>query len=207
MGRESFAGGNGMQRGSEEREEAGSAGLAERIAAGDRAAEAQLVERFRRGVTVIARRACGDAGLAEDVAQEVVRVAIERIRAGSLREPDRLPGFVAGLARNLAVDADRRRRARGQHAAGDAADLAVPAPGPSPLQDVLDREQSQRAREVLDEVAIGRDREILRRVYLNGDAREDVCRELGLSRLQLARILFRARERFRALWMSRQEER
>ena len=194
-----------MSGSEQEREPAEPPRLAERIAAGDPAAEAELVARFRRGVVVIARRACGDVEQAQDVAQEVFRVALERIRSGAVNDPDRLPGFMASLARNLAVEADRARRECRRRGAGESEAQGVAARGASPLEAVLQAEEQRQAREVLEEVATGRDREVLRRVYLAGEHREEVCRALGLSRLQLTRVLFRARERFRALWLSRSE--
>ncbi|HKD10487.1 MAG TPA: sigma factor, partial [Thermoanaerobaculia bacterium] len=75
--------------------------LASRIRIGDRQAEAELVARYQRGVTLLLRRSAGDPSLAEDLAQETFRIALEKIRRGDLREPEKLAGFLCSLARNL----------------------------------------------------------------------------------------------------------
>ena len=48
----------------------------------------------------------------DDIFQETFRIALEKIRKGQIREPDRLSGFIAALARNLVVGHFRRVAAR-----------------------------------------------------------------------------------------------
>src|SRR5262249_30772373 len=85
------------------------ASLAERIRAGDAAAEKDLVEPYSRGVRVILRNAGADRFAEDDLHQETFRIALEKIRKGDLREPSLLNRFIAGLARNLATDHFRRK--------------------------------------------------------------------------------------------------
>ena len=62
--------------------------LVARIRSGDRTAEAELVARYSRGVTMILRRpATGAQAAADDLYQEVFLRATEKIRAGEVREP------------------------------------------------------------------------------------------------------------------------
>src|SRR5580704_5515592 len=86
--------------------------LVSRIQAGDRLAEDELVRRYARGVSVIIARAGCDQGMIEDVCQDTLRITIEKIRHGDVREPDRLSGFIASLARNLVIELFRGRSAR-----------------------------------------------------------------------------------------------
>ena len=44
-----------------------------------------------------------------------------------------------------------------------------------------------------------RDREILRRFYVEDQDKEDICRALNLDSLHFNRVLFRAKKRFRKL--------
>jgi DNA-directed RNA polymerase specialized sigma24 family protein len=64
-----------------------------RIAGGDRAAEAEFVRLFERGVRVLVRRRCrpGDP-IVDDLVQDVLSGVLERLRAGAIHDPD-LPGF------------------------------------------------------------------------------------------------------------------
>jgi len=75
--------------------------LAQRILEGDRAAEEELVNTYRRGVLVIATARTRDREAAHDIAQEVLMAAIQALRQGKLREHDKLAAFIHGVARNL----------------------------------------------------------------------------------------------------------
>jgi len=45
-----------------------------------------------------------------------------------------------------------------------------------------------------------RDHQILFRFYLQEQEKAEICRDLGLTSLHFNRVLFRARERYRALY-------
>src|SRR5260370_20057165 len=78
--------------------------LVRKIRDGDREAEEELVRRYQRAVAIIIRRRTNDSFAAEDLCQETFRLALEKIRAGELREAVKLSGFICGVARNLARD-------------------------------------------------------------------------------------------------------
>ncbi|HET9795823.1 MAG TPA: sigma-70 family RNA polymerase sigma factor, partial [Thermoanaerobaculia bacterium] len=62
-------------------------------------------------------------------------------------------------------------------------------------------------RRVLAELPSERDRRILFRFYIDEDDKEQICRELSLTSLHFNRVLFRARERYRALYREIAERR
>jgi len=172
--------------------------LADRIRAGDAAAERELVERYSRGVKVILRNAGANAPAVDDLHQETFRIALEKIRRGDLRDAAGLSGFISSLARNLAIDHFRRGR---RSATDDPATLeSVQSLEPGALDRMVASEQARVVRQVLEELGTDRDREILRRFYLSSEAKEKICEELGLSSLQFNRVLYRARERYRELY-------
>jgi RNA polymerase sigma-70 factor (ECF subfamily) len=173
--------------------------LVARIRKGESAAEAQLVARYGRGITIILRRAAGAHGAADDLYQEVFLRAVEKIRAGELRDPERLSGFICGIARNLAIDYFRRR-VHGEAPAGDADVLSLPEPAPNPLERMMRDEAARAVRQMLAELPSPRDREILTRFYIQEEDKERICTDLGLSGLHFNRVLHRARERFRELF-------
>src|SRR4051812_34374154 len=72
--------------------------LVRRIAAGDGAAEAALVERYSRGVLYLLRRLGAPPELADDLHQETFRIVIERLRRQGLEDPAGLPGLLRGPA-------------------------------------------------------------------------------------------------------------
>jgi RNA polymerase sigma-70 factor (ECF subfamily) len=168
--------------------------LAARIEAGDRSAEAELAERFGRGVRLIVQRSLSDADAVEDVCQETLLLAIRKVRNGDLRDAERLPGFIASVARNLVIEHSRRRRTE---PIGD----TDPGIAPAQLDTLIQTERAQRVHEVLKSLPSARDREVLFRFYLTGEDKEDICRRFGLSSLHFNRVLCRARDRYRELYL------
>ena len=171
--------------------------LVARIRGGDRAAEAELVARYSRGITMILRRAANSHPIADDLYQDVFLRATEKIRAGEVRDPARLSGFIAGLARNLAIDYFRRNPNAASDSRSGAAILDESA---GPLERVLRMEDERCVRQVMADLPSARDRQVLFRFYLDEDDKERICADLELTSLQFNRVLHRARERFRELY-------
>jgi RNA polymerase sigma-70 factor (ECF subfamily) len=184
-------------------EENGAEDLVRRIRQGDRQAEDELIERYRRGVTVILSGARPDASVVEDLYQETFRIALEKIRQGDLREPAKLFGFMTALARNLAIEHFRRLESL---RVSSVPEETLPDPEPDPLEDLLRSERAEIARRVLSEMASERDRQVLFRFYIAGDEKDAICRDLGLTTLHFNRVLFRARERYRELYLATAEQ-
>jgi RNA polymerase sigma-70 factor, ECF subfamily len=176
------------------------ADLVRRIVSGDPAAEAELVQRFSRAVSFLLRRLARDEGMAEDLYQETFRLVIEKVRGGELREAERLPGFVSGMARNLFLSAVRRAGRRQKWQAEPEAAETAPDPAPGQLARLLAQERAAIVRRVLAELKNDRDREILSRYYIADQDKEEICRDLELSDLHFNRVLFRARQRYRELF-------
>jgi RNA polymerase sigma-70 factor (ECF subfamily) len=82
-------------------------------AAGDRAvAEEELYRRFAPRVRLYGLRHLADRHSADDLAQQVLLVVIERLRAKEIREPDQIGSFILGTSRMMAGSmrrVDRRR--------------------------------------------------------------------------------------------------
>lgn len=171
--------------------------LVRKIRAGDAAAESELVSRYGRGVTILIRRASRDASALDDLYQQTFQIALEKIRRGDLREPERLSGFICSLARNLVIDHFRRAAHRFP---GRVEANRAPDPAPGPLESLLRVEKASIVRRVLAELPSERDREILFRFYIAEDEKDSICRDLGLTSLHFNRVLFRARERYRELY-------
>jgi RNA polymerase sigma-70 factor, ECF subfamily len=176
---------------------AAAAALARRVQAGDAAAEAELVERYSRGVCFLLRELTRDPAHADDLHQETFRLVLEKLRAGELREPEKLPGFIRQLARNLFI-ADYRRNAR--RATEDLESVPQPADTASDqLSRVLQEEDARLVRQLLTELQPERDRQVLFRFYLAGELKERICADLGLNSNLFNVILHRARQRFKTL--------
>jgi RNA polymerase sigma-70 factor (ECF subfamily) len=126
-----------------------------------------------------------------DLAQDTLVAVILAVRKGQVREPDRLPGFVQGVARNLANNHLRgvTRRAEAPFDAALEATLAA--------RD--DRDEDDRRAAVargLEAIAPA-DREVLQLTLVEGLAPRDIAHRLNLSsdvvRTRKSRALMRLR--------------
>jgi RNA polymerase sigma-70 factor (ECF subfamily) len=157
------------------------------------------LQRLREGVLSVLRRELRDKALAEDLCNETFRIVLERLHEQPLEDPDKLAPYLAQTARFLARSdhriAKRRRTVTGQQEAiegfGD--------PEADPTAATQTEARAKAVRQVLMEIPNVRDREILVRVYLRDQDKQQVCRELGIHESHYRRVVFRARERFRAL--------
>lgn len=176
--------------------------LVRRIQAGDRQAEGELVEHYGEGLAFLLRRWTRDQDAASDLYQETFRLALEKIRRGEVRDPDRLPAFLRSLAKNLSIHFYRREMRRGDREASieETGELPLPDSEPGQLGSLLRQEKIRLVRRLLSELSQERDREILVRFYIHEEDRERICADLGLSRPDLNVVLFRARRRYQALF-------
>lgn len=174
--------------------------LVRRIHSGDPGAEEELVARFGEGLAFLLRRWTRDRAAAEDLYQETFRLALEKIRSGEVRDPDRLAGFLRSLAKNLSIHHYRRgavQEVREENLEA-AADLSAPEAGQ--LGQLLRREKAALVRRVLAELGSERDRQVLFRFYIAEEDKERIRSDLGLSGPELNMVLFRARRRYRDLY-------
>ena len=143
--------------------------LALRVAGGgDPAAEAELVQRLAPRVRLYGLRHLRDAAAADDLVQEALLLTLERLRAGRVRQPERLASFVFGACRLLVRNqrrGTRRRDALLERFAGELERQAVPEPlrlDEPKLRDCLarlaERERSVARADVLRRSARRRDR-------------------------------------------------
>lgn len=120
--------------------------LAQRILAGDRLAEEELYNTYGRGVMVIAIARTRDREAARDLTQEVFIAVLQAVRAGQLREPEKLAAFVQGTARNLINNFLRSRVRRAE------CDLEAATEEPQASDLIAELESSERQRLVRREI-------------------------------------------------------
>ena len=87
------------------------ADLAQRIAEGHRDAEAEVCRRMGPRIRLYGLRHLRSGSAADDLVQQVLLKLLEALRAGRVREPDKLPQFVLGTCR-MTVDATAKKCAR-----------------------------------------------------------------------------------------------
>ena len=153
---------------------------------------ADLVRRYQGLVCAVAYSATGDRAVSEEVAQEAFLVAWRKLP--ELDEPPVMPGWLCGIARNLARNA---RRKLGRERPDPVIAEAAPDARPTPHDTAADREAAElvwRALEDLpDEV-----REPLVLYYRSEQSIREVADSLGLSEEAARQRLSRGRKALRA---------
>ncbi len=149
--------------------------LAARIAAGDADAETTLLRLFWDRIRLMMRVRTGDPETARDLAQEAMLAVWQALRAGQLRDPERLAAFVHGIARNVANNYVRQR---GRQPASEPLppDLADSAAADA-AQDAERDEALQTALAPLDTI----DRRILQLTLVEGMKPREIGVVVGLS--------------------------
>src|SRR5689334_3745841 len=86
------------------------ADLAPRIAAGDSEAEAEVCRRMGPRIRLYGLRHLRSASAADDLVQQVLLKMLEALRAGRLRDPEKLAQFALGTCRMTVVELRRTAR-------------------------------------------------------------------------------------------------
>lgn len=160
--------------------------------------ESEMVERYSRGLGYLLTRQIGDDERARDLLQETFCIAIEKLREQEIEQPERLAGYLRGIAIRVASNAGRRRK-REPVGLDNSAIAAIPGDELRQFGCVASGETQSAVRKILQSMPVERDRELLLRFYVYDQDKQAICRELGLSSLHFNRVLFRAKSRFRKL--------
>jgi RNA polymerase sigma-70 factor (ECF subfamily) len=147
--------------------------MVERVARGDRAAEALLVDYLTPRLRVMMRAKTRDAELSRDLTQDAVIEVLKALRRGQLREPARLIAFVHGVARNVANNYVRTRR-------DDTGHEQLSDQLAQPLDEIDAHERRDLVTRGLAQISPS-DREILDLVLLEGLKPGEIAARMGLA--------------------------
>lgn len=149
--------------------------LARRVMAGDTNAEAELVNRYRRGLLVTATVRTRDREVAQDLAQEILMAVLKALRNERLQDPQKLTAFVYGTARNLI---NNYLKSRTRHPESDLESVDEPSADP-----VEEFESADRQRVVQRELAKFSpiDQQILLLSLVDGHSLLEVAERLSMT--------------------------
>jgi RNA polymerase sigma-70 factor, ECF subfamily len=166
--------------------EANDGELARQIGSGsDREAEAEFYRRMAPRIRLYGLRHLRDEHAAEDLAQQVVITTLEALRAGRLREPEKLASFVLGTCRMTVLNLRRGTRRKERLLEQFGADLAAPV---QPAMPSLDRDLLARCVQNLSE----RERSVVVMTFYDEQTSADVAGFLGVSEANVRVIRHRA---------------
>jgi RNA polymerase sigma-70 factor (ECF subfamily) len=168
------------------------ADLARRIASGaDREAEAELVRRMAPRIRLYGLRHLRNEPAAEDLMQQVLLTTLQALRAGRLRQAEKLASFVLGTCRMTVLELRRGTQRKQSLLDRFGAYALTPPPWHPPA---VDHERLTRCVQGLKE----RERTVVVMSFYDERAGADVCRLLGVSEANLRVIRHRAIRQLRA---------
>ena len=168
------------------------------IRGGDAQAEGELVDRYSHGLRYLLLRRVGDEERARDLLQDTFYIAISKLREIELENPERLAGYLRGIAIRVALNAGRRQQ-REPYAMEVESVAQIPDRQPRQFEYVAREQTLAAVHKLLKSMPVKRDREILTRFYVQDQDKEEICKALDLDSLHFNRVLFRAKKRFRKL--------
>lgn len=163
------------------------------LRAQDAETEAHFISYFTRILQNKLRRRLSCPEHIKDVQQETLLRAWAAVRAkGGVRQPERFGAFVSSVCNNILRES---YRSRARTRALDDLQIDPVDESASPDGALLAAETKQQVRKVLARLE-DKDRKLLHAVFFEQRDKDEVCRELGVSRDYLRVLLHRAKQQF-----------
>lgn len=133
----------------------------------------------------------------EDVQQETFVRFYGALRDGKIREPKSLGSYVNSICNNVLKEHYRRYERFDSLDDDDTPEL--PAAVFDLTKIIADKQSAEKAQRTLEQLP-ERDRRVLRAIFFEERDKDEVCRELGITRDNLRLLLHRAKQKFKHLY-------
>jgi len=171
--------------------------VVDQIRRGEPVGEETLYRELNGGAALYLQRRLGVTDV-EDRVHDVFLIVVDAIRRGTLREPERLMGFVRTiLLRQLNLAISGRIAERANQPVSDTSSRLSHS-SPNPEQQAIEAERVEVMVRGMRRMKTT-DMEILKRFYVRGQTPERICSELALSRSQFGVRKTRAKARLTKL--------
>jgi RNA polymerase sigma-70 factor (ECF subfamily) len=156
----------------------------------DAVAEERFCRRFGARIRLFGLKRLRSEAAAADLAQDVLILVLDKLRAGAVRDPAQIASFVFGTARQLVIDAKRNRERRARLVETFSLDLepadGVPDPG-------FDADKLRHCLALLAE----RERAVLVMTFYDDCPADQLGEQLGMTAGNVRVIRHRGIERLR----------
>ena len=173
----------------------------ERLRTGDRDTEDHFIAYFGELILLKLRSKLASRQAMEDVQQETFARCLQLLRSdGGIRNAQRLGPLVNSICNHVLSEHFRATR-RTEPLEDQPADRFT-AREPDALTRMITEDTGRMVRLVLEKLP-ERDRIILRAVFLEEREKDEVCREIGVTRDYIRVLLHRAKQSFREIYIER----
>ena len=160
--------------------------------------EPAAIEQLRSGLQIMALRALGDLEAAEEAVQETLVRALEALRDGRPRDPEKLGAYVRGIARHVIAKTQHARQRQAPLEALPEAERGTNRN--DPLTALVTAEERDHVRRALTELSAG-DRDILHLSFFEGLTPVEIAERLGEPALRIRKRKSRALRRLRQAFL------
>jgi len=181
------------------------AGMLAAVRAGDSAAEARLLQALTPPLKVVLRHRAKHAEGVDDLCQDALIAVLQAARQGRVSNPAALVEYALQTARQLAMNAERKRSRRQTTSVAEIAETADDSL--REMGELIDeQQQTEKLRNCVDSVLASmpsdRDRQLLHSYYLNETSSADMQAQMTMNSQQFGKVLHRARQRFSQIWQA-----
>jgi len=174
------------------------ASYVERLRTGDFRTQEHFVAYFNELIQLKLRSRLHSPQAIEDVRQETYTRVFAALRAGKIRQPDRLGAFVNSMCNNVLME--HHRFSSRASSLEDEEQQDFPSPPVDVIAAIAAKQMEAKIREILEELS-EKDRRLLREVFLEERDKDEVCRDFGVDRDYLRVLLHRAKQSFKSLYL------
>lgn len=172
------------------------------ILTGDSTAESQMIDRYGKGLFTVLRVNAKSSEIAQEIVQETWRIVLEKVRANEINDPSKLAAFITQVGKNQLLMYFRKSK---RHTFVGLAELPMEkldSVGPEGESEAADLARCVKS--VLTSMRNKRDQEVILRFYLKEEDKAVICEALDLTPTHFDRVLYRAKQRFKAVWQEQQ---
>jgi RNA polymerase sigma-70 factor, ECF subfamily len=174
------------------------ASYVERLRTGDFRTQEHFVAYFNELIQLKLRSRLQSPQAIEDVRQETYTRVFAALRAGKIRQPERLGAFVNSMCNNVLLE---QYRSSARHSSlEDEEQKDFPALTVDVLGTIAAKQMGEKVRAILEEMP-EKDRRLLREVFLEERDKDEVCRDFGVDRDYLRVLLHRAKQSFKSMYL------
>lgn len=164
---------------------------------GDPVTEQHFVAYFEQLLRIKLRSRMLTSDKVEDLRQETfIRVIAAVRKDGGVRQPERFGAFVNSICNNVLLEHYRSstKNQPMEEVHMDIPDRILDLEGM-----LVTKQSAEQVRRILDAMP-KRDRDLLRAIFLEDKEKDSVCREFGVDREYLRVLVYRAKDKFKALY-------
>ena len=170
----------------------------DRLRSGDFTTQQHFVTYFSQLIRLKVGKRMGSMAEIEDIRQETFTRVLRLVSEQRIRHPERLGAIVNSICNNV-IHEHHRSRNRANSDCEEVVDV-IPDTTIGPYEAMARRQLQQAVRQIVDELR-EKDRFVLKALFVEERSKDEVCRDLAVTREYLRVLLHRAKLSFKSHYL------